>query len=170
MNQLGTFDEAKRKVLSDIKLCLTAIQKLSSRSYSTAEDGVSILDGLRKETYEDLNQIQHEHLIVCAAEWLVSERLCPDKTVWFWNPRQTGDSQEPDLRGVSGERIVVSAEITTSESPQGVIDTRMRKTLEKLSGMPGSKFYFVRTASMHRRACTKIAKANWSIRAIHLSA
>jgi hypothetical protein len=130
---------------------------------------VSILDRLRKETYEDLNQIQHEHLILRAAEWLLSEKLCPPATVWLWNPRQTGDHQEPDLRGIHNTKIVVSGEITTSESPNGVIDTRMRQTLSKLSAMAGVKYYFVRTEPMRKRARTKIAKNAWLIQVVKLS-
>ena len=116
-------------MLADIQRFLATVNRLSSLSCTTAETGIGILERLRKDTYEDLNQIQHEHLIVRAAEWLLVERRCPPETQWFWNPRQTGDNSEPDLRGSHSGAIVISAEITTSEKSVGTIDSRMQKTL-----------------------------------------
>jgi hypothetical protein len=168
MEQLGTFQEAHRKVLADVQRFLTTVNRLSSLPCTTAETGIGILDRLRRETYEDLNQIQHEHLIVRAAEWLLSQQKCPPETLWFWNPRQTGDNSEPDLRGSHSGVIVISAEITTSEKPVGTIDSRMQKTLAKLAEMQGVKFYFVRTPQMQQRAKTKIAKGGWEIEVVQL--
>jgi hypothetical protein len=169
MELLGTFEEAKKKVLADVQRFVATIRELSALPFTTVEAGVGILDRVRRETYEDLNQIQHEHLIVRAAEWLLEQALCQPSTQWSWNPRQTGDHQEPDLRGTDGNIVVVSAEITTSERPVGVIDTRMHKTLRKLAAMEGLKFYFVRTEAMERRAKTKIEKSSWQIRVVRLA-
>lgn len=169
MEQLGTFQEAHQKVLADINRFLATICRLSSLPCASADVGIGILDRLRKETYEDLNQIQHEHLIVRAAEWLLAERKCPPETQWLWNPRQTGDSSEPDLRGLHSGAAVISAEITTSEKPVGTIDSRMKKTLVKLAEMQGSKFYFVRTTQMQQRANTKITKGGWAIEVVQLA-
>lgn len=169
MERIGTFEEAHRKVLTDIQRFLATVNRLSSLPCGTPAAGIGILDRLRKKTYEDLNQIQHEHLIVRAAEWLLAERKCPAETQWYWNPRQTGDSSEPDLRGNHSGSIVISAEITTSEKPVGTIDSRMQKTLAKLSEMQGAKFYFVRTAQMQQRANTKIAKGGWTIEVVQLA-
>jgi hypothetical protein len=169
MEKIGTFQEAHNKVLTDIQRTLATIQQLSLKPCTTAEAGIRILDRLRKETYEDLNQIQHEHLIVRAAEWLLANKKCPPETFWFWNPRQTGDHSEPDLRGSYTGEIVLSAEITTSENPVGTIDTRMQKTLAKLSAMEGARYYFVRTETMRQRAATKVAKGCWQIEVVRLS-
>ncbi|NJC87172.1 MAG: hypothetical protein FIB02_01335 [Desulfuromonas sp.] len=169
MDKLGTFAEAHRKVLADIQKILATVQKHSSLPCTTAEAGIKILNRLRKETYEDLNQIQHEHLIVRAAEWIIAKEKCPPETVWYWNPRQTGDHSEPDLRGTCAGKIVVSAEITTSENPVGTIDTRMQKTLAKLSEMQGARYYFVRTETMRQRAETKVVKGGWRIEVVILS-
>ncbi len=168
MDRLGTFEDAKDKVLAEIKRCLATVRSLATQPFNSPNEGVGILDRLRKETYEDLNQIQHEHLIVRAAEWLISASICPRTTQWYWNPRQTGDHQEPDLRGIHNKEIVVSAEITTSDSPKGVIDTRMRHTLEKLAHMEGGKYYFVRTDSMRTRANTKILKRRLAIQVVKI--
>lgn len=169
MQRLGTFEDARQKVLADVQRCISAVRTLSSLPYESPEAGVSILHRLRKEIYEDLNQIQHEHFIVLAAQWLLAEGICPANTEWFWNPRQTGNHQEPDLRGVHEMAVLVSAEITTSESPMGFIDTRMGNTLAKLARTEGSKYYFVRTESMCRRARTKVAKAGWPIKVVPLT-
>lgn len=168
MELLGTISEATAKVLKDVRRCVATIQALSAEPFETATSGVAVLQRLRSETYEDLNQIQHEHLIVLAAEWLVTEHVCPPTTEWSWNPRQTGTNAEPDLQGRNNGAVILSAEITTSATPDGVIDTRMRKTLKKLSGSDGMKYYFVRTESMCRRANTKVSKAGWSIQVVLL--
>lgn len=169
MEQLGSFAQAHQKVLADIQRFLTTVHHLSLQPCATAEVGIAILDRLRRETYEDLNQIQHEHLIVRAAEWLHGNHRCAPDTMWFWNPRQTGDNTEPDLRGSHSNSVVVSAEITTSEKPVGTIDKRMQSTLAKLNTMDGAKYYFVRTEAMRQRASTKVAKAGWQIEVVRLS-
>lgn len=169
MQRLGTIEEAKSKVLDDSRRCMERIRSIAEASIDTPDAAVRVLQRVRAETYEDLNQIQHEHLIVCAAEWLLAQNICARDTQWYWNPRQTGDHAEPDLAGVLNGVTVVSAEITTSEKPNGVIDTRMRKTLEKLSRQTGQLFYFVRTQAMATRADTKIRKAGLSIRVTQLS-
>lgn len=169
MKQLGKFNEAHQKVLADAQRLLADVNRLSSLPCTTAEAGMGILDRLRQDIYEDLNQIQHEHLIIRAAEWLLAEQRCPSETLWFWNPRQTGDNSEPDLRGYHAGAIVVSAEITTSENPVGAIDSKMQKTLAKLAEMQGVKFYFVRTSKMQQRANTKIAKGGGGIEVVQLA-
>jgi hypothetical protein len=168
MQRLGTIDEAKAKVLQDSRRCMERIRSIAEIPFDTSEDAVRVLQRVRSETYEDLNQIQHEHLIVCAAEWLLIHGICKPETQWSWNPRQTGDHSEPDLAGVVRGAKVVSAEITTSERPVGVIDTRMRNTLEKLTAQPGELFYFVRSKPMESRAWTKVRKAGWNIRVVQL--
>lgn len=168
MHRLGTIEEAKIKVLVDAQRCMERIRGIVGIPFDTASEAVLILQRVRSETYEDLNQIQHEHLILCAAEWLLAERLCGPETQWHWNPRQTGAHIEPDLAGTNDGIVVVSAEITTSAKPDGVIDTRMRKTLAKLSQQEGRLYYFVQTPAMAIRAATKIRKAGWNIRVTQL--
>lgn len=170
MNHIGTFADARIKVLADVQRFLGTVQRVAATSISDVESGIAVLKQLRGETYEDLNQIQHEFMIVCAAEWLVTQKRCPADTLWSWNPRQTGTADEPDLRGKHGGFVVASAEVTTSGSPKGLIDSRMRSTLLKLSSMEGERFYFTASPSMCRRAQTKILKGAWQIEAVHLPA
>jgi hypothetical protein len=170
MKILGTLTEAHEKIWSDTQRLIGGIQSISSPAVTSIEEGIGLLQRLRQESYEDLNQIQHEHTILLAAEWLIHRGFADLATKWLWNPRQTGDASEPDLRGVSGKQISISAEITTSAAPNGVIDTRMARTLAKLSLMPGGRFYFVKTAVMANRARTKIRKAGWAISVVDFSA
>jgi hypothetical protein len=128
----------------------------------------AVLSRIRSEVYEDLNQIQHEYLILRAAEWLIAQGVCPATTQWTWNPRQSGDANEPDLEGKVNGQIVLSAEITASADPQGAIGARMQTTLKKLSTFQGKLFYFVRTESMRRRAETNVTKAGRQIGVVML--
>lgn len=168
MQRLGTFEEARSKVLTDVRQCIARVQRISSEPFDDPDTAVTILQRLRGETYEDLNQIQHEHLILCAVDWLLTQRICPSDTQWYWNPRQTGDNAQPDLVGKRHGASLVSAEITTSANPEGKIDTRMRNTLAKLAQQSGRLFYFVRTNAMAIRANTKIRKGGWDIEVVRI--
>ncbi len=169
MDRLGTFPDARAKVLADVRSFLSKVQSISATPVQSVEAGTGVLRELRRKAYEDLNMIQHEFMIVCAAEWLLTERHCPIGTLWSWNPRQTGKASEPDLRGEYDGAVVVSGEITTSVEPKGLIDSRMRDTLRKLSAMAGRKFYFTASSAMCQRARTKIQKAAWDIEAVFLA-
>lgn len=146
-----------------MKRLLSSIRGTITKEPSSLNEGISILEHFRKDNYEELNQVQHEAMILRAALDLQSKDFAGKPVTWYWNPRQTGDSEEPDLRGIVAGSIHISAEITTSESPKGSIDTRMRETLEKLSKMPGKRIYFVRTEAMENRAKTKLSKADYPI-------
>jgi hypothetical protein len=128
------------------------------------DTNLRVLRQIRSLAYEDTNQILHEALLLKAIEYLQNEHT--QSIDWSWNPRQTGDSVEPDLQGKRSQEILISAEATTSEDPQGLIDQRMRKTLKKLSSMPGELFYFVQSERMRKRALTKISKAAYQIRVV----
>jgi hypothetical protein len=153
------------KVSADIRSTLALIREASAGPDpdSTAA-GIDLLRRLRQQVYENLNQIQHEYLILQAAACIRREHLVEvEGHQWFWNPRQTGKGTEPDLSVFLGTEQVISTEVTASEDPQGAIDKRMAQTLEKLSQMAGHKFYFVRTQRMRQRAITKVGKAGWQI-------
>ena len=169
MEPIGTARDATDKVLKDLQRCLATVRLLAASTFETPEAGIAVLRKLRRETYEDINQIQHEHSILLAAQWLIENGKCSRTTEWSWNPRQTGTATEPDLQGHDKGSVVVSAEITTSERPVGVIDTRMGKTLGKLSAMAGERYYFVCSERMLNRAQTKVAKAGWPITVVLLS-
>lgn len=156
MEPINNIEEATEKVLSDMNAFIQSVRRQSADDIIDLNDGLSRLRNIRTSVYENLNQIQHEYLILQGLIWLNHNNHTPSGTQWYWNPRQTGDSSEPDLRGILNGVIVVSAEATTSEKPQGVIDKRMKKTLGKLNDMDGSKYYFIRTPSMERRANTKV--------------
>ena len=159
MENIGDLVSAEQKVLADSSLLLQTLRENCVTEPCSAADAVRVLANIRDLAYENLNQIQHEYLILLAAKYLAEKSITPAETYWQWNPRQTGGSSEPDLQGSVGATVLVSAEITTSRRPVGTIDKRMRSTLAKLNGFSGQRFYFVRTSAMAARAST-IVKSN----------
>jgi hypothetical protein len=159
---------AEDKILADIRRYIADVQSITRSSVETIESGIRILVALRKTSYEDLNQIQHEYAALSAIRWLVAECRVPDGTTWQWNPRQTGDATEPDIRAVLEGKTIISGEVTTSPQPKGFIDSRMAATLKKLAAMEGQRFYFVLTFPMASRAQTKVAKAGYALTVVHL--
>lgn len=158
---------AEAKVLQDMRDIVSKLRRLSAQDVDDVGGGITQLREIRASVYEDLNQIQHEYLLLRALAWLLANGFA-SSVKWEWNPRQTGSGNEPDLRGRANGRVVVSAEASTSENPVGLVDSRMRDTLEKLSQMEGEKFFFVSTVKMANRAKTKISKATWKIKVVRL--
>lgn len=166
MEQLGSFADARTKVLADVEALLARIRGVVQSPAQTVDKGVEVLRRLQGKMYEDLNQIQHEFMILRAAEWLLDQNVCTADTVWSWS--RNGGANEPDLRAERNGLVLLSAEITTSREPKGMIDRRMGRALEKLSRMAGRRYYFAATPSMCQRADTKIRRAGWQIQAVHL--
>jgi len=168
VDRIGNLKAAENKVLEDVNTLLTEVRSIVAAAPKSATEGVALLSQLRDIGYEDLNQIQHEYLILAAATWLVEKGLVPSDAEWYWHPRQTGGSDEPDLCAKHEGRTVLSAEITTSRRPIGTILDRMRTTLAKLKGLPGKKCYFVRTESMSSKAKTIVSAEGWKIKVVCL--
>ena len=168
MQPLPPSADAEAKVLADIRAVLHPIRATALHEPVSVHEGIALLLALRQEIYEDLNQIQHEYLILRGAEWLRANGHPEPQKRWFWNPRQTGDETEPDLAVFLNGQQIVSGEVTASENPNGSIDTRMADTLRKLSTMPGQKLYFVRTETMRQRAATKVGKTHSLIQVVLL--
>jgi hypothetical protein len=101
--------------------------------------------------------------------WLKSDDPSLNRAIWYWNPRQTGSKEEPDLAAEQQGIRLISAEVTASRNPIGIIDKRMTQTLQKLNKMPGKKrFYFVRSESMSKRAQSKVVNNNLDINVVLL--
>jgi len=163
MEHIRSFAEVEERIIADIRRCLESVRQVASQNIKSVSNGVNILSRLRQVAYEDINQIQHEEMALRAARLLQETVFLNQQLEWYWNPRQTGEESEPDLRATKNGEIVLSAEVTTSERPVGTIDTRIRDTLAKLSTMPGLRFYFVRTAPMEQRAKTKVQRGGFAI-------
>jgi hypothetical protein len=159
---------AKDKILADVRRYVAEVQCITKSPVETVEDGIRMLVALRKTSYEDLNQIQHEYAALCAVHWVIAQCGAPEGVTWQWNPRQTGDAAEPDIRAVLEGKTIISGEVTTSPEPKGLIDSRMASTLRKLAAMEGQRFYFVLTAAMANRARTKAAKAGYELDVVQL--
>ena len=168
MEQITSINAMGDRLLNKLKTCIVTIRDLVQREVSSIDEGIATLRHLRRKVYEDLNQVQHESLLLTSVRWLEANIPQCANAEWYWNPRQTGGSTEPDLRCVRDGQIIVSAEATTSEEPKGSIDTRMRDTLAKLSEMPGQRYYFVRTESMAQRARGKVLNNRHDIKIITL--
>jgi hypothetical protein len=52
---------AKDKILDDIRRYVAEVQSIIRSPVETVEGGIRTLVALRKTSYEDLNQIQHEY-------------------------------------------------------------------------------------------------------------
>jgi hypothetical protein len=167
MEKLPNIADAEEKALAEIQRILKEIRSLT-RDVDSLSDGLDRLRQIRGTHYEDMNQIQHECLLLRALRWLRDRGYTSDRLDWYWNPHQTGDSSEPDLLAKREGEVILSAEATTSEIPQGVIDSRMRDTLAKLNGFQGERFYFVRTKEMAQRAQTKVARNSWIIKVVQI--
>lgn len=167
MERIDDPARAEDKVLSDMRALVSKVRALAAADLDNVREEIGRLREIRSAVYEDLNQIQHEYLILRGLLWVMRNGF-GSGVAWEWNPRQTGNGREPDLRGSVDGRIVVSAEGSASENPVGTIDTRMRKTLEKLGEMGGQKFYFVCSDAMACRARTKIARATSRITVVQI--
>jgi hypothetical protein len=167
MIELGPFEEARSQVLANAQRLQRAIQRLVAAPIDSVDAGMDLFASLRRQAQEDLNQVQHEQMIVNAADWLLRQGVAPASTVWQWNPRGSADRTGPDLLGRDGD-VTLCAEVAASEDPVGVIDAQMRRSLLKLAALDGRRFYFVRTATMKRRAATKVVKAGWDIAVIQI--
>jgi hypothetical protein len=163
---LPDIEQAESELHKEVHQCIGRIRSMAATDPSSHEAGIRVLRELRKAVFESINQIQHEALLLDAARWIA--RFCSSEslTLWEWNPRQTGGSEEPDLRISCDGKILISAEATSSERPIGFVDQRMQETLKKLSGMPGERIYFVRTEIMAQRAMTKIQSSGYNIRVV----
>ncbi len=168
MEEIGSPAQAQAKVFGDMQSIVSRVRQLSSQDVNDVGQGSLLLRKIRLSIYEDLNQTQHEYLILQGLQWMLENGFGSPEVVWQWNPRQTGSGDEPDLRGSLNGEILVSAEASASEEPKGSLDERMRKTLEKLSRMEGKKFYIVCADAMATRAQTKVRKADWQIRVVRV--
>jgi len=169
MKRLGDILQEERKLLGAMRGVVSKMRELSSPDIQDVAEGSARLRRIRSEIYENLNQVQHEYVILQGLHWLASNGFSHE-VVWEWNPRQTGGREEPDLRGTHDGRVAASAEATASQEPKGGLDSRMRDTLEKLTKMEGEKFYFVCAHAMAQRAQKKVRDAGWRVRVVNVLA
>jgi hypothetical protein len=168
MERITDIDHIRVKVLADMNNFINTLRKFVGKEFSSLNDGLAVLQNVRSSVYENLNQIQHEYLILQGILWLSENGFNQPEIVWYWNPRQKGNTEEPDLRATINGKIVLSAEATTSEIPQDLIDSRMNHRLLKLNEMEGTRYYFVRTTSMESRARSKVTGGRLLIKVIKI--
>jgi hypothetical protein len=170
MLELGTLDNAREKILNDAQRAVLAVRRIGTQPVESIQDGIEQLTALREQAYDSLAQIQRAQLIVRAAEWLLAHDLGSSETRWQWNPRRRADQDEPDLQGSSGEQVILSVMVAASHLADSAIDARLRRSLSRLSSMPGKKFLFVDTTALKRRAVTRVLLASWDISVVQIAA
>ena len=158
--------KAKSVLENKISDQLSGLKNILNSPGNSLTEKIELLRSVRSAVYEDLNQFQHENLIIKVATELQQDFRKVDQ--WKWHPNQTGGKSEADLQGYMNGKIILSAEITTSLRPIGAIDKRMRTTLEKLDELEGNKFYIVQTEAMAQRARSKINNFNFDITVLQL--
>ncbi len=168
MRPLKDMTEAEVDLQARVVRCLDRAKAIAALPVASFREGLRRVEELRQAVYEDLNQLQHEALVLDAALFLKRERYRASTVSWSWNPQQTGGGDEPDLRGTEGNQVLVSAEATGSAKAKGKIRERMIFTLTKLSGMQGQRLYFVRTQSMQESAQRAVARLGFDIEVIWL--
>src|SRR5882762_7554049 len=108
MERIEDAARAEAKVLRDMQEIVSNIRRFSALDVKDVRGGIAQLREVRSSVYEDLNQIQHEYMLLRGLRWLLKNGF-DSKVEWEWNPRQTGTGSEPDLRGSVNGRILVSA-------------------------------------------------------------
>ncbi len=168
MEEIGEISLRENDLFNQLKEVFSSIRTAGQTEPKNLDLSLQILNSLRHLVYEDMNQLQHEALILKTAKFLQLEYYPGLKIKWLWNPRQTGSREEPDLRGLIKGKVLISGEVTTSLKPEGAIDSRMAKTLQTLSQMPGEKYYVVVSEGMERRANSKVNSSSYQIKVLRL--
>lgn len=163
---LNIADE-KKKLQGDLREWFDSIRTLLNEIPKDLDEQIELLALIRQKGYEELNQLQHARLIIKVAEFL--QKKYKQNITWFWHPKQTSHPDFADLTGYLNEEVLIYAEVTTSQSPVGTIDQRMRTTLETLNKKSGNKYYVVLTEEMRKRASTKINKLNIDVQVINIT-
>ncbi len=163
MEPLPDIRRARADLLGHVRRVVVRLRRAVADEVRDLDAGLAMLATVRHECYESLNQAQHEALVLAAASHLARRDFRGRSVQWSWNPRQGGGRDDPDLQGRVGEEVVASVEVTTSMSPQGLLDRRMATTLRKLARTPGKRFYYVRSAQMAQRARTKVEREGLDI-------
>lgn len=167
MLELGTLEEARSKILEHAQRAVLAVRRLEGVPESI-EDGITQLSVLREQAHESLTHIRRAQLIVRAAEWLLAHDYGNSTTRWQWCPRRASDPGEPDLQGGNGE-VSLSAMVVAACATEGSGETQLRRSLARLSTMPGKKFLFVDTTALKRRAVTRVLLTNWDIGVVQIA-
>ena len=75
-----------RQILRDMKEIVLKVRGLSVRDVENVRGGITQLREIRSSVYEDLNQIQHEYLLLRGHAWLLANGF-DARIEWAWNPR-----------------------------------------------------------------------------------
>jgi hypothetical protein len=158
-------EKAEKELENKIDNLLVGLIEFKVKKDDALLEKVNILNKIRLNFYENINQFQHENLLIETAKRLQSDY---EIDIWKWHPNQTSKKDEVDLMGFKNEKLVVCAEVTTSNNPDGRIDTIMRNTLEGLQKINADRFYVVTTEKMYNRAINKAKNRGLNINILKL--
>ena len=160
-----------RKVTSVVRRIHLHFQDYEQTAHhaKALRDRIQLLARIRSDVGEDINQSLHHYAVAEA----VGELRKMHKGIRIHHkdvhPEQTGGANDPDIKGHARGGKLVCAEVTAHLKPQGMVDTRIRKALEKLLQMEcDHRYYFVTTTVMKQRADTKLRKMNCSMEVVLL--
>jgi len=94
MRKIGDFDSERNKLLKEARKLISEVQGVVGvEKIDNLKKAVDTLWELRRVCYENLNQIQHDVMILQAAKWIEANYYREKNIEWCWNPRQTGSSR-----------------------------------------------------------------------------
>ncbi len=126
------------------------------------------LQGIRMGFYEDLNQLFHVAAIVSAYNELIKMKKSHSKLEWEWNPTQQGAGNEPDLRGIKKNKVVVSAEVKTAHDVAGTTVKQIKNVCRKLNKTEGLKILFVANEKVEDFAKAFVKREKLKIKVVSL--
>jgi len=161
----------RRKVASVMRRIHLHFQDYEQTAHhvKALRDRIQLLARIRSDVGEDINQSLHHYAVAEA----IGELRKRHKGIRIHHkdvhPEQTGGANDPDIKGHARDGKLVCAEVTAHLKPQGMVDTRIRKALEKLRQMEcDHRYYFVTTTAMRQRADTKLRKMKCRINVVLL--
>ena len=90
MEEIIDISQAKDKVLSDMNRFIKGIRESAGEDISSLSHGLVTLRSIRSSVYENLNQIQHEYLILQGLLWFSENGFDQPTIRWYWNPGRQG--------------------------------------------------------------------------------
>ncbi len=121
----------KEEIKLKVEKTLNTISE-SVLSFNNTDDVTSTTKSLR-EMFNKLQgtiyQLDKDSMILQAIDWITKYKNLSDKTTWILNSQLTKDSSLPDIQARLWRKTSLSAMVSTSEKPVGVINSRITNNL-----------------------------------------
>jgi len=148
----------QRKLLTQLRPILASIARIAGNGARSPRKRLAAIEVLKPFT-EYINQSHHKAL--CLKTLSVLRRRHP-KLSWYWHPTSTGTGKETDLAGKNAR----GATIVAAECSMGIMESKIRKTLIKLSNKIRAKvkYYCVTSPDVERTARNIVRDKQYNIR------